>query len=74
MSIIVTLPPGGTFHRNKKPRFRVRIVDAQQTGYIHAGKEGWAQPGHVSFGRTVQITLDDGTVVYGFECWWEEIK
>ena len=60
------------FRPNKQARFRVRILDLQQLNYEHAGKEGWAQPGAV-FGKTVEITLDDGNVVYGFECWWEKI-
>lgn len=65
--------PSGNFRPNKKPRFRVRIIDAQRTGYVHAGKEGWAQPGSISYGRTVEIVLDDGTIGYGYECWWEPV-
>lgn len=36
----------------------------------HEGKEGLAE-------RTeggVRITLDDGTILYGYECWWEPIS
>jgi len=22
----------------------------------------------------IEITLDDGTIIYGHECWWEPIK
>lgn len=27
---------------------------------------------HICF--SPEITLDDGTVLYGYECWWEPVK
>ena len=33
----------------------------------HIGKEGLAE----RVGKDVQITLDDGTIIFGHECWWE---
>lgn len=35
----------------------------------HVGKEGLAE----KEGDTVRITLDDETVLFGNECWWEPI-
>jgi len=35
----------------------------------HIGKEGLAEI--VDKGKYVRITLDDGTILYGYECWWE---
>lgn len=63
--------PTAPFRPNSVAPFRVRILDPQQTGYEHTGKRGWAQPGSTTGGRTVEITLDDGSVVYGYQCWWE---
>ncbi len=36
----------------------------------HIGKEGLAE----EVGDTVRITLDDGTVLWGYECWWESLS
>ena len=36
----------------------------------HIGKEGLAE----KTGKDVRITLDDGTVIFGYECWWKAIK
>ena len=36
----------------------------------HIGKQGLAEED----GPFVKITLDDGTILYGFECWWKPIK
>ena len=33
----------------------------------HIGKEGLAE----RVGDDVRITLDDGCIIYGHECWWE---
>lgn len=35
----------------------------------HIGKEGTAE----EVGRRVRITLDDGNILYGEECWWKAI-
>ena len=35
----------------------------------HIGKMGVAEEA----GETVRITLDDGTIIWGSECWWEPI-
>ena len=35
----------------------------------HVGKRGLAE----EIGEDVRITLDDGTVIWGYECWWEPI-
>ena len=61
---------------------RCRIVDpkgrevfpgykafAPARSMLHIGKEGFADD---EFNR-VRITLDDGTIIYGDECWWEKI-
>ena len=33
----------------------------------HVGKEGLAE----KLIENVRITLDDGTILWGYECWWE---
>lgn len=38
----------------------------------HIGKEGIAE--ELSDEFTVKITLDDGTTLYGYECWWEPLE
>lgn len=35
----------------------------------HIGKKGVAE----EVDGVVRITLDDGTVLYGWECWWKPI-
>ena len=53
---------------------RCRIVDL--TGSLapgnkpHIGKEGLAE----EIDENVRITLDDGTILWGYDCWWEVIK
>ncbi len=37
----------------------------------YIGKEGTAE---LLDELTVRITLDDGAVLYGYECWWEPIE
>ncbi len=41
----------------------------------HIGKEGLAEEvGEFCPGiANVRITLDDGTVLWGYECWWEPL-
>lgn len=61
---------------------RCRIVDATDVVVFpgikgrtpdeskpHIGKEGLAE----RVGDNVRITLDDGTVIWGYECWWEAL-
>lgn len=41
----------------------------------HIGKEGLAELVDGLMGPdTVRITLDDGSVLYGYECWWEPVE
>ena len=63
---------------------RCRIVDVDGTGYKvgpyfaatpdkskpHIGKEGLAE----KTSDEVKITLDDGSILYGHQCWWEPIE
>ena len=63
---------------------RCRIIDVDGTGHMigpflsktpaqskhHIGKEGVAERDDNDY---VRITLDDGTVLMGWECWWEQI-
>ena len=37
----------------------------------HIGKKGLAEKINE---LDVRITLDDGTIIYGYECWWKPIK
>jgi hypothetical protein len=63
---------------------RVRIVEVvsplRQPHQEHIGKlgtiTGTDRIGSADGGPwiTPVITLDDGTVLYGFDCWWEPIK
>ena len=62
---------------------RCRIIDVDGTGHKvgpflsrtpekskpHIGKDGLAE----RVGADVRITLDDGTELFGYECWWEPI-
>lgn len=63
---------------------RCRIVDAAGTeilpGFVaktpaaskpHIGKEGLAEEIDKSY---VRITLDDGGIIYGHECWWVPLE
>ena len=38
----------------------------------HIGKCGLAEL--IDDGWTVRITLDDGSVIMGYECWWKPIE
>lgn len=40
------------------------------TSKEHIGKEGLAE----RVDGNVRLTLDDGTTLWGFECWWEPIE
>ena len=35
----------------------------------HISKEGLAE----MIGRNVRITLDDGIILWGYECWWKPL-
>jgi hypothetical protein len=37
-----------------------------EVSLLHIGKHGLAE----AFGAKIRITLDDGTVLMGHECWW----
>jgi hypothetical protein len=37
----------------------------------HIGKEGLAEEIE---DLIIRITLDDGSIIYGYECWWEPIE
>jgi len=64
----------GSFRRTmSKPPLRVQITDPQRTGYQHAGQTGTAVWGSCTGGRSVQIRLDNGPIIYGTDCWWVEI-
>lgn len=41
----------------------------------HIGREGLAEEveGGSPWGMDIRITLDDGGVIFGYECWWEPI-
>lgn len=36
----------------------------------HVGKEGLAE---LMKDENVRITLDDGNIIYGYDCWWEPL-
>jgi len=43
----------------------------------HIGKTGLAEyisDNDMPFGGRVKITLDNGNIIYGDECWWVPIK
>ena len=64
---------------------RCRIIDVDGTGYQvgphlaktpdiskpHIGKEGLAAIGK---NNMVVITLDDGNIIEGCDCWWEPLE
>jgi len=63
---------------------RCEIVDVDGTGHRvgpfvsktpeiskpHIGKQGLAE---ITDNGNVLITLDDGSVLYGYECWWKAL-
>jgi hypothetical protein len=38
----------------------------------HIGKEGLAEL--IDDGGRVRVTLDDGTILYGEDCWWMSLE
>ena len=75
---------------NAAPRFlRVRVEDADGGSFFglatanpdvavpNIGKTGWCEPNAFcpELGRTnPRIVLDDGMVIWGYQCWWGEIE
>ncbi len=49
------------------------IARTPDTSKSHIGKQGVAEKIDGNFGG-VKITLDDGTVLLGSECWWKSIE
>lgn len=46
---------------------RCKIVDVTSKEIkAHVGKEGLAEKKE----NSVHITLDDGSILWGYECWW----
>lgn len=43
------------------------VKQAPPESMPHIGKEGLAE----EVGENIRITLDDGTIIWGYECWWE---
>ena len=56
---------GMTYGKSNIP---IRTPDISKS---HIGKEGVAE---LIDELTVKITLDDGNIIYGYECWWIPIK
>lgn len=46
------------------------VKNAPEESMSHIGKEGLAE----EVDENVRITLDDGTILWGYDCWWEVIK
>lgn len=63
MRVKIISPPVGS-HLGPYPRV------APPKSLAHIGKKGTAEED----GGGVKITLDDGTVLYGWECWWEKVE
>lgn len=48
------------------PGFARRTPDESKP---HIDKEGLAE----RVGENVRITLDDGAIIWGYDCWWEPL-
>ncbi len=46
------------------------IGDTPEVSKPHIGKHGVA----IEEGENVKIILDDGNILYGYECWWKPIE
>ena len=46
-------------------------AQAPEKSLPHIGKEGLAER---TPGGDVMITLDNGGIIFGYECWWEPIE
>jgi len=55
----------------KKIDHRTFELNTPDVSKPHIGKEGLAEKDPAGFG--VRISLDDGTIIYGYECWWTPI-
>ena len=56
---------------------RVRIVEDCREGHLATGMLGEYEEKVYAVGlnrMTPKITLDDGDIIYGCECWWEEYQ
>ena len=62
--VIVTAPPWTTTHDG----VAYETATPEQS-FPHIGKHGTAE---YLDNLIVKITLDDGNVIYGYECWWAE--
>jgi hypothetical protein len=59
-------------------RWRGLAIATPPVSTPHVGKEGLAEEDDLlledgSVLPSVRITLDDGTILMGYECWWEPI-
>jgi hypothetical protein len=52
------------------PGYPEYIAATPDVSKPHIGKEGLAE---LLNEWTVRITLDDGNIIYGYECWWTPI-
>ena len=48
-------------------------IKTPEPSKLHIGKEGVARLVPAHGGQLVTITLDDGTVLHGHDCWWEPL-
>lgn len=49
------------------PDFPYLVARTPKASKPHVGKRGTAE---LQSDGNVKITLDDGEVIYGYECWW----
>lgn len=49
-------------------------LDTPELSKKHIGKEGVAEEIEKNGYYKIKITLDDGTILYGSECWWKPIN
>ena len=45
------------------------VKNAPEESMPHIGKEGLVE----EVDENVRITLDDGMILWGYDCWWESI-
>ena len=53
---------------------RVAVIDKEKSGdgKVYVIGRGECEDAHCSLGETVKITLDNGKILWGYECWWME--
>lgn len=56
--------------QKKKIDHREFQLNTPDTSKPHIGKKGLAEKDNVG----VKITLDDGNILYGYECWWVPLE